>query len=64
MLRQTELTELEKGMLAAARQQLCASTCSIPRSTYDWKTSVNAGPPITRSTARKYRDMLVALVGG
>jgi hypothetical protein len=22
------------------------------------------GPPITRSTARKYRDMLVALVGG
>ncbi len=22
------------------------------------------GPPITRSTAREYRDMLVALVGG
>ncbi len=25
---------------------------------------VIVGPPITRSTARKYRDMLVALVGG
>jgi hypothetical protein len=24
----------------------------------------NVGPPITRSTAREYRDMLVALVGG
>ncbi len=27
-------------------------------------SNVSVGPPITRSTARKYRDMLVALVGG